>query len=136
MSREAFGPHGIGAARSSISLVSRSLLLSPGWFYRASLSPDHPRPPTLGNGREPERGREDFMLCSLAPHDFNLRARALLLPPRSPGSSLARTAFLSYERPEARATPLAARKKGGPKRSSYFLCSDSDLGGPKWPPMI
>lgn len=34
------------------------------------------------------------------------------------------------------AAPLAARKKGGPKRTSYFLCSDSDLGGPKWPPMM
>ena len=40
-----------------------------------------------------------------------------------------------YER-SARAAPLAARKKGGPKRTSYFLCSDSNLGGPKWPPMI
>lgn len=35
-----------------------------------------------------------------------------------------------------RAAPLAARKKGGPKRTSYFLCSDSNLGGPKWPPMM
>lgn len=43
--------------------------------------------------------------------------------------------LLRYD-PSGRAAPLAARKKGGPKRTSYFLCSDSDLGGPKWPPMM
>lgn len=42
---------------------------------------------------------------------------------------------LRYD-PNGGAAPLAARKKGGPKRTSYFLCSDSDLGGPKWPPMM
>lgn len=71
-----------------------------------------------------------FLSIPFSPSRFHAHAgRRLQL-------SLLRAPPFSVAVRTGRAAPLAARKKGGPKRTSYFLCSDSDLGGPKWPPMM